>query len=160
MLGKRLYSPKEINRKFKDAFYARGYKELRRPYEHDIPDYPIKIRGSFKQVDFKKDDVLVEVQLGKYFAMFYDLAKFQYFFNENECEVGVEIVPAYTLYREMSSGVSYGEQLISDIRRLRRHFPAVPIKVILIDAPGTAIPADVQLSESEALEQEAEEPSE
>jgi hypothetical protein len=33
----------------------------------------------------------------------------------------------------MSSSVSYGEQLIYDIERLDRHFPAVPIKVILID---------------------------
>jgi len=44
-----------------------------------------------------------------------------------------EIVPAYALHKEMSSGVSYGEQLIEDIERLKRHFPAVPIKVILID---------------------------
>jgi len=32
----------------------------------------------------------------------------------------------------MSSGVSYGEQLVYDIERLKRHFPAVPVKVILI----------------------------
>jgi hypothetical protein len=34
----------------------------------------------------------------------------------------------------MSSGVSYGEQLVYDIERLKRHFPAVPVKVILINA--------------------------
>jgi hypothetical protein len=28
--------------------------------------------------------------------------------------------------------VSFGEQLINDINRLKRHFPAVPIKLILI----------------------------
>lgn len=146
MMGKLLYSPTEMNEKFKVAFGARGFVELRSPYEHDIPGYPTKIKGSFKQVDFTKEDVLVEVQLGKYFAMFYDLAKFQYFFNESRCEVGVEIVPSYGLYREMSSGVSYGEQLVTDIRRLRRHFPAVPVKVILIDVPGMELPAEVTLS--------------
>ena len=31
--------------------------------------------------------LLVEVQFGKYAFMFYDLAKFQYFFNENKCDV-------------------------------------------------------------------------
>ncbi len=36
--------------------------------------------------------------------------------------------------QQMSSGVSYGEQLVFDIERLRRHFPAVPVYVILIDA--------------------------
>jgi hypothetical protein len=33
----------------------------------------------------------------------------------------------------MSSGTSYGEQLLWDIGRLRSHFPAVPVKIILID---------------------------
>jgi hypothetical protein len=58
----------------------------------------------------------------------------QYFFNENKADVGVEIVPCHTLKRQMSTGVSYGEQLVYDIERLKRHFPAVPVKVILIDA--------------------------
>ena len=77
---------------------------------------------------------MFEVQFGKYAFMFYDLAKFQYFFNENKCDVGVEIVPCHDLQSQMSSGVSYGEQLVYDIERLKRHFPAVPVKVILIDA--------------------------
>lgn len=34
----------------------------------------------------------------------------------------------------MSTGVSYGEQLVYDIERLKRHFPMVPVKIILIDA--------------------------
>jgi len=33
----------------------------------------------------------------------------------------------------MSTGVAFGEQLVYDIERLKRHFPAVPVKVILID---------------------------
>jgi hypothetical protein len=36
------------------------------------------------------------------------------------------------MQKEMSTGVSFGEQLINDIDRLKRHFPAVPIKLILI----------------------------
>lgn len=55
------------------------------------------------------------------------------FYNENKAEVGIEIVPGHCLQREMSSGVSYGEQLVYDIERLKRHFPAVPVKVLLID---------------------------
>jgi hypothetical protein len=54
----------------------------------------------------------------------------------------------------MSSGVAYGEQLIYDIERLRRHFPAVPIKVILIDVPEATLPPEVQMTEEEAQEQE------
>ena len=73
------------------------------------------------------------VQFGKYPFMFYDLAKFQYFFNKNKANVGVEIVPCRKLQKEMSTGVSYGEQLVYDIERLERHFPSVPVKIILVD---------------------------
>ncbi len=131
--GKRLYSPKEMNGRFKEEFRARGFVELRDSYTIEIPNHDAKIPGAYKQIDFVKEKVLVEVQFGKYAFMFYDMAKFQYFFNESQADVGVEIVPCHGLHKEMSSGVSYGEQLVYDIERLKRHFPAVPVKVILID---------------------------
>lgn len=132
-IGKLLYSPTEINSAFKSEFNARGFKELRSPYTITIPDWPVEIKGAFKQIDFAKERVLVEVQLGKYFAMFYDMAKLQYFYNQNLADVGVEIVPANSLKRQMSSGVGYGEMLIHDMERLQRVFPSFPVKVILID---------------------------
>ena len=131
--GKLLYAPVEMNKEFKKAFRLRGYEELRDTYTINIPNSQISIPGAYKQIDFVKEKVLVEVQFGKYAFMFYDMAKFQYFFNENKADVGVEIVPCHDLHSQMSSGVSYGEQLIYDIERLKRHFPAVSIKVILID---------------------------
>ena len=133
MRGRRLYSPRELNRRFRDEFRSRGFHELRDTYTVRIPDYPVQIPGAYKQIDFVKESVLVEVQFGKYAFMFYDVAKFQYFSNERQADVGVEIVPSHGLKCQMSTGVSYGEQLVYDIERLRRHFPAVPIKVILID---------------------------
>ncbi|WP_425360884.1 MULTISPECIES: hypothetical protein [unclassified Candidatus Tisiphia] len=45
----------------------------------------------------------------------------------------MEIVPCHSLQQQMSTGVSYGEQLVYDIERLKRHFPAVPVCVILVD---------------------------
>lgn len=133
MLGKDLYSPKDMNRHFRTAFNASGYRELRDTFTIALPNYPVSVSGAFKQIDFVKDKVLVEVQFGKYAFMFYDMAKFQYFFNENKADVGIEIVPCHALHKQMSTGVSYGEQLVYDIERLKRHFPAVPVKVILID---------------------------
>lgn len=133
MRGRPLYSPTDMNRQFHQAFAARGYVELRDTYTITIPGSQVAIPGAFKQIDFVKGKVLVEVQFGKYAFMFYDMAKFQYFFNENKADVGVEIVPCHALHRQMSTGVSYGEQLVYDIERLKRHFPAVPVKVILID---------------------------
>ena len=131
--GKLLYSPKDINARFKEQFHKRGYRELRDVYTITIPGSSTQVRGAYKQIDFVKDRVLVEVQFGKYAFMFYDMAKFQYFFNENQADVGVEIVPCHAMHAQMSSGVSYGEQLVYDIERLKRHFPAVPVKVILVD---------------------------
>ena len=107
-------------------------------YTITTPNSDVAIRGAFKQVDFVKRKVLVEVQFGKYAFMFYDMAKFQYFFNENKADVGVEILACHALCAQMSSGVSYGEQLVHDIERLKRHFPAVPVKVILVDAQREA----------------------
>jgi hypothetical protein len=132
--GRKLFSPKDMNRQFKKTFSTLGFSELKDRYTITIPNSDISISGAFKQIDFVKDKVLVEVQFGKYAFMFYDMAKFQYFFNENKAEVGIEIVPCHSLQKQMSSGVSYGEQLVYDIERLKRHFPAVPVKVILIDA--------------------------
>lgn len=132
-MGKGLFSPVDMNSQFATALNHRGYYELRDTYTIKLPDSKVEISGSFKQIDFVKEKVLVEVQFGKYAFMFYDMAKFQYFFNENKADVGIEIVPCHDLHKEMSSGVSYGEQLVYDIERLKRHFPAVPVKVILID---------------------------
>ncbi len=140
MPGKWLYSPSDMNVQFRDRFRACGYEEIRDSYTITIPNSAVEIPGAFKQVDFVKDKVLVEVQFGKYAFMFYDMAKFQYFFNENKADVGVEIVPCHDLQSEMSTGVSYGEQLVYDIERLKRHFPAVPVKVILVDAEEGAAP--------------------
>ncbi len=134
MKGRLLYSPIDLNTQFREKFTKRGYTELKDNYTIEIPDYDVKIKGAYKQIDYVKKRVLVEVQFGKYAFMFYDMAKFQYFFNENKADVGVEIVPCHFLKKNMSTGVSYGEHLVYDIERLKRHFPAVPVKIILIDS--------------------------
>jgi hypothetical protein len=132
-IGKMLFSPIDMNNQFKTKFNSLGYSEIRDTYDISIPGYQTVISGAYKQVDFVREKVLIEVQFGKYAFMFYDMAKFQYFFNENRADVGIEIVPCHNLHSFMSSGVSFGEQLVYDIERLKRHFPAVPVKVILID---------------------------
>lgn len=79
MLGRRLFDPADMNQQFKKAFRERGYAELRDTYTITVPNGDVAIPGAFKQVDFVKGKVLVEVQFGKYAFMFYDMAKFQYF---------------------------------------------------------------------------------
>lgn len=135
MRGESLFSPSEINKLFKKEFNSHNWGEGRDYFDIEIPDYSHIVKGSYKQWDFQKNNVMAEVQFGKYAFMFYDLAKFQYFYNKGMIEVGVEIVPCHLLQRQMSSGVSYGEQLVYDIERIGRNFPSVPVKIILMDMP-------------------------
>ncbi|MDI7276712.1 MAG: BglII/BstYI family type II restriction endonuclease, partial [Anaerolineae bacterium] len=74
MPGRALYSPSAMNRQFRAAFAARGYHELRDTYTITLPNSDTAITGAYKQIDFVKDGVLVEVQFGKYAFMFYDMA--------------------------------------------------------------------------------------
>ncbi|MCL4381662.1 restriction endonuclease [Candidatus Marsarchaeota archaeon] len=135
MMGKKLYAPIELNKLFREEFEKVKWHELKDKYNIEIPGYPIIIKGAFKQCDFYKDPILLEVQLGKYAFMFYDLAKFQYFYNQGKIKVGVEIVPCHFLQKQMSSGVSFGEQLIYDLGRLSKNFPSVPVMIVLVDMP-------------------------
>ena len=73
MKGKRLYAPSDMNRQFKEYFSIKGYKELKDTYTISIPNNDVIIKGAFKQIDFVKDNVLVEVQFGKYAFVAYDL---------------------------------------------------------------------------------------
>jgi hypothetical protein len=155
--NKMLYSPKDLNKRFTSALHAKGFRQLIDRYTVKIPDHKYEIKGAFKQVDFAKNKVLVEVQFGKYPFMFYDLFKFQYFFNEAKAEVGVEIVPAHYMHKQMSSGTSYGEQLVWDIGRLKRHFPSLPVKIILIGVEP--LPAEPVVAE-EGLERSIEQQQE
>lgn len=129
--GTLLYSPRDLNGSFQANFLGYQFRELRLPY--DIPISKSKKIQSFKQIDYNKDKVNVEVQFGKYAFMFYDMSKFQHFYNAGIIDVGVEIVPTYNMMREMSTGVSYGEQLVYDLERLNRHYPSVPVKIIMVE---------------------------
>ena len=132
--GSLLYDPKAMNNALANQFRARGFSELRRSVEPDVPGWDTsEIRAGSKQIDFAKGRVLVEVQLGKYFAMFYDMAKLEYFYRRDEADVGVEIVPSFRLAAQMSSGVGRGEMLVTDIRALQRQFPTFPVMIVFIE---------------------------
>jgi len=72
--GRHLYNPKELNDSFQANFASREFREIRIDYE--IPITKSKKISSYKQIDYNKDKVNVEVQFGKYAFMFYDMSKF------------------------------------------------------------------------------------
>ena len=155
-IGKLLYSPSELNSLFKNEFTKFGWHEMRTNYyvnedlqttknivairDETIQRQIIENNGfsayrTYNQVDFIKERVAVEVQFGKYFAVQYDLhVKHTFFFERGDIDVGVEIIPMHSLMKEMSSGVAWYENELTNIIREGRSNPSVPIILIGVSA--------------------------
>ena len=123
MPGKQLFGPISLNKAFSRAFQELDWQSqirIRCDYRADFytKDYsaPSSVKGAFREIDFLKERVGVEVQFGKYAFMVYNVcAKMTIFHNANLIDVGVEIVPLKELADEMSTGVSYFEQIVWDL---------------------------------------------
>lgn len=115
-----LYAPRMLNKGFKEYLFPRGWRNARVACEY--PNYYIdgyihhETVGAFRDMDFVKNKLGVEVQFGKYSFMVYNVAaKMTIFKNLGVIEAGVEIVPVKELAMQMSSGVSYFEQFCWDL---------------------------------------------
>ncbi len=122
MPGKTLYSPRALNNCFKQEFEARGWRTHKVRCEYPtvyyvrgyVPD--VLTKGAFREIDFVKNRIGVEVQFGKYAFMVYNVcAKMTIFHKLDVIDVGIEIVPLKTFADDMSSGVSYFEQFVWDL---------------------------------------------
>ncbi len=131
-LGCALYSPEKLKKLLKANFRHLGWNAKRVNLTIEIPGLKSDAKP-FKEIDFVKERAAAEVQFGKYYSMQYDLQKFQYFYNIGEIDAGVEILPMNALRKQMSSGVSYYEMLVSDLLRMGRTFPPVPVWIVGID---------------------------
>lgn len=151
MQGKILYSPKDLNSRFTSEFTGSGWAESRTSYwvtaDHDLIRRTMAMPAdaqrkeieeagaepiySYNQTDFVKDRIAVEVQMGKYAFVAYDLfVKHMAFFVGDLIDVGVEILPMKSLQSEMSSGVPYYEGALYDLLRQGRGVPAVPLVLV------------------------------
>jgi hypothetical protein len=137
MPGRHLYSPRALNAAFDQEFMARGWEKFRvaceYPTEYFLPGHkPEKpAKGAFREMDFIKNRVGVEVQFGKYAFMVYNVcAKMTIFNRLGVIDVGIEIVPIKALASEMSSGVSYFEQFVWDLEH--RGVADIDIPVLIL----------------------------
>lgn len=140
MPGKMLYSPVTLNKAFKREFGKYDWCSLRvkcdYPTEYYTKDYvPKKIKGApFREMDFIKDNLGVEVQFGKYAFMVYNVAaKMTIFKNLGHIIAGVEIVPIKQFANNMSTGVSYFEQFVWDLERRGVSDIDIPVLIFGID---------------------------
>jgi hypothetical protein len=153
MLGKVLYSPKEMNKAFKLGFGKCGpdWQSVTTSYwvcedpatNRKIVDMAAPeqkrtivaagfepIRSS-NQTDFVKDRVAVEVQFGKYAFVAYDLfVKHMAFYVGDKIDVGIEILPMKALQAHMSSGPAYYEGQLFNLIREGRGVPPVPLVLL------------------------------
>lgn len=141
MPGQMLYSPTALNDTIKEAFGVYGWKAVKVPCEYSTnyyaKDYVPKAlsRGAFREMDFVKDTLGVEVQFGKYAFMVYNVcAKMTIFHKLGFIEHGIEIVPIKKFADEMSTGVSYFEQFVWDLEHRGESDIDIPVMVLGIDA--------------------------
>ena len=138
MPGKLLFRPSGLNRAFKNGFVNKGWNASIRvlcnyPTEFYTFDYspPSTTQNAFREMDFVKNRLGVEVQFGKYAFMVYNVcAKMTIFHNEGFIDAGIEIVPLKELASEMSSGVSYFEQFVWDLEH--RGVSDIDIPVLIL----------------------------
>lgn len=142
MPGKMLYSPKSLNKAFKEAFQKHGsWKTVRVPCAYPDTfyetDYTTRVpsRGAYREMDFVKDRLGVEVQFGKYAFMVYNVcAKMTIFHNLDHIDCGVEIVPVKAFANQMSTGVSYFEQFVWDLEQRGVADIDIPVLILGVDS--------------------------
>ena len=139
--GKLLFSPGDLNTAFKAGFGVTGWKKKRVDCVYDdshCVDGYAPMPGSkrpFREMDFVKGDVGVEVQFGKYAFMAYNVcAKMTIFRNLGHIKAGIEIVPMWSFADAMSTGVSYFEQIVWDLTHRGVADIDVPVIVLGIAA--------------------------
>lgn len=101
-----------------------------------MPGYSPKSlhKGAFREMDFVKEKLGVEVQFGKYSFMVYNVAaKMTIFRNLGHIDVGIEVVPVKALADSMSSGVSYFEQFVWDLEKRGTSNIDIPVLILGID---------------------------
>ena len=143
MLGRRLYNPKSLNAEVSGFLKGRGWKNQRVPCRYSTsyysPDFvapaveSTKRRPSepFRDMDFVKNGLGVEVQFGKYAFMVYNVcAKMTIFHKLGFIDSGIEVVPVKAFADGMSTGVSFFEQIVWDLEQRGSADIDIPVLVL------------------------------
>jgi hypothetical protein len=155
MTGKLLFSPIELNKAFGEKFNKLGWKENRYKYyittERELLPELLSLSyekqknfliskginepiSSYKQTDFVKEQIAVEVQFGKYAFVAFDLfVKHLLFYSGGVINLGIEVLPTKKMQSQMSSGVAYYEGEVYNVLRHGRNNPPVPLLILGIE---------------------------
>ncbi len=145
MPGKLLYSPGSLNKAFKQSFAKRGWESVKITCTYSTDHYvegcepPVGIGGGppFREMDFVKDKLGVEVQFGKYSFMVYNVCAKMTIFNKlGHIDLGVEVVPVKDFADHMSTGVSFFEQMVWDLEQRGSADIDIPVIILGVNAEG------------------------
>lgn len=152
-----LYSPIELNKAFNKEFRKLGWNESRYSYcitlNRELMEKTLTMTmqeqkeflkkndksikeplHSYKQTDFVKNKIAIEVQFGKYSFVAFDLfVKHMLFYSGRVIDLGIEILPTKRMQNEMSSGVAYYEGEVYNVMRHGRGNPPVPLVILGIE---------------------------
>ncbi len=141
MPGRMLYSPRALNAAFKTGFAILGWEKRKVASLYSsasyTPGYTTRATtiGAFREIDFVKEKLGIEVQFGKYAFMVYNVCAKMTIFNKlGFIDAGVEIVPVKQFADEMSTGVSYFEQFVWDLEHRGVSNIDIPVLVVGVDA--------------------------
>src|SRR3990170_8661680 len=133
MQGKELYSQIALNNEFKRLFKERGWETTRIKVKTFVPEIGVEHKG-FREMDAIKNKLGVEVQFGKYAFMVYNVAaKMTIFAKLGFIDSGIEIVPMLSFADDMSTGVSYFEQMKTDLEMRGESNLDIPVLILGID---------------------------
>jgi hypothetical protein len=137
MPGRQLYEPRSLNAAFRALFASRGWQRHKVLCEYSTdeyePDYTpqTSLRSAYREMDFVKNRVGVEVQFGKYAFMVYNVcAKMTIFSRLDIISAGIEIVPMKDFAENMSTGVSYFEQFVWDLKHRGEADIDIPVLIL------------------------------
>ena len=140
MMWETLYSPVWLNEGFKKELYplswtnVKEYCDYPRQYyseSYTPPNY--EKRRPFRDMDFVKNHLWVEVQFGKYSFMVYNVcAKMTIFKKFWYIRAWIEVVPVKELADQMSTWVSYFEQFVWDLEQRWVSDIDIPVMIIWI----------------------------
>ncbi len=155
MAGTMLFSPIYLNKAFDEKFNKLGWHETRYQYyittdqkllqelitlPYDKQREFLILNGvkdpisSYKQTDFVKEQIALEIQFGKYAFVAFDIfVKHLLFYSGGVINLGIEVLPTKKMQSQMSSGVAYYEGEVYNILRHGRNNPPVPLLILGIE---------------------------
>lgn len=137
--GGLVFSPKDINQAFKSYLYPRGWAQWDdKQNKYRQPRLMLSdnkaVTHRFREMDGIKDNIGLEIQLGKYAFMGYDIfSKMIIFHKHNLIDYGIEIVVTQAMVRCMSTGVSSFEALQVDFDHRGEADIDIPVVVLGIE---------------------------